>query len=428
MAAARPRLTAVPLALALAAGALFTAPARAADDADALSLEAEPDAPPPAAAGADSKLFVEGAWGRADQRYGLGSRSIGRASLDWRRADRWSDSLRTVVSARLDATRPSDERIDNPVASLREAYVGWQDEAAASALEIGRVNLREGPGYGYNPSDFFRDNALRTITTVNPFTLRENRMGSVMLRGQRLWRDVTLEALVSPKLDSGPSTRRLGADLGATNDRTRMQVTLGTRFSETWSARWLLHDADGESPKVGASTTALLSDAAVGHAEWSWGREPALLDHALGREGDERGRHRGALGITWTTAFRLSLTGEYQYNGAALDRRGWRELSRNPSAAAAYYTTAVALQDNAARDAWLLYAVQRDLFLKNLELTGLVKWNRNDGSRMTWAELRYRMPSWDLAVQLQHHRGDAASEFGITPVRESAGVLATVYF
>ncbi|EGJ09741.1 hypothetical protein RBXJA2T_05398 [Rubrivivax benzoatilyticus JA2 = ATCC BAA-35] len=423
-AATLPRLLAP---LALAAGACLAGPAFA-DDLDALALEAEPEAPAAADAGSASKLFVEAAAGRADQRYGLGSRSIGRATLDWRDGRRWSPALQSVLSLRLDATRPSDERVSNPVLSLREAYVGWQADGARSALEFGRINLREGPGYGYNPSDFFRDQALRTITTVNPFTLRENRLGSVMLRGQHLWQDVALEAAFSPKLEDEASDHRFSADWGATNHRDRGQIVLGTRFSESWNARWLVHRADGESTRLGASTTALLSQALVGHAEWSWSRDRELLDQALGLDGGRRSHHRTALGLTYTTAGKLSLTGEFQYNGAALDRDGWKALAASPAAAAAYYGAATALQDNAARQAWLVYAVQRDLFIKNLELTGLLKLNRSDRSRMAWAELRYRMPRWDLALQLQDNHGDDWTEFGITTVKRSASLIGTVYF
>ncbi|MGC4079192.1 MAG: hypothetical protein QM702_19545 [Rubrivivax sp.] len=417
--------TLVPLAL--AASALAAAPgARASEDLDALTLEAEPEAV--ATAAADDKLFVEAAGGRADQRYGEGSRSIGRASLDWRHGSRWSEAWQSVLSLRLDATRPSEERIDNPVFSLREAYVGWQGEGASSAIEFGRINLREGPGYGYNPTDFFRDQALRTITTSNPFTLRENRLGSVMLRGQRLWRNLTLEAAFSPKLENEASSERFSADLGATNHRNRGQIVVGTRFSESWSARWLVHDADGESPRLGASTTALLAQSLVGHAEWSWSRDHTLLDQALGLDGGERSHHRTSAGLTYTTSGKLSLTGEYQYNGAALDRDGWKTLAASPAAAGAYYTAATALQDNAARDAWLVYAVQRDLFVKNLDLTALTKFNRSDRSRMAWLELRYKMPRWDLAMQLQDNHGDDWSEFGITTIRRSASVIGTFYF
>ena len=60
----------------------------------------------------------------------------------------------------------------------------WQPEGGSSIFDFGRINVRGGPGYGYNPTDFFRDGSLRVITSADPFALRQNRMGSVMLRAQ----------------------------------------------------------------------------------------------------------------------------------------------------------------------------------------------------------------------------------------------------
>jgi hypothetical protein len=40
------------------------------------------------------------------------------------------------------------------VNSLREAYLSWQPEGGNMVMEFGRINLRYGPGYGYNPTDF----------------------------------------------------------------------------------------------------------------------------------------------------------------------------------------------------------------------------------------------------------------------------------
>lgn len=83
---------------------------------------------------------------------------------------------------------------------------------------------------------------------------------------------------------------------------------------------------------------------------------------------------------------------------------------------------------SAARSALLLYAVQRDLGLKNLELTLLARFNRSDSSRMLWSELRYRMDRLDVPLQLQQNSGVSGSEFGITRLRSAVQVLCTAYF
>lgn len=415
---------------ALAAWALALSPAltaAAGDDLDALALESAPPAETQAAS--PTKVFVEAAAGGARLRGGQGSRDIGRLSVDARHSGHLGDALRTTLSARLDATEPEDPLVDNPVFSLREAFISWQDADATRVLEFGRINLRNGPAYGYNPTDFLRDNALRTITTVNPFTLRENRLGTVMFRGQHLWADGSAALLFAPELSSGRSGDGFSADWGATNARDRALLTLDQRWSEVLSSQLSLYKEDGSSTRLGVSATALLSDAIVAHAEWAGAKEADLLARALSTPEAAHRRNRVAAGLTYTTAFKLSLTGEYQYNGFALDDAGWRALpALGANAVGAYFFTAQARQDNAARQAWLLYATQRDLVVKNLELTALLKSNRSDGSRLVWVDLRYRMPKLDLALQLQHHSGAATSEFGSIPVRSSAGLLAAYYF
>lgn len=420
----RPRWIAIATLILAAAGGSRASDAGA--DAGALALQPEAtEVITPAA----TKVFVEGLVGRADQRYDLGPQTVSRASIDLRHASRLAASTLVAVSARLDATHPSDPRISGALLSLREAYVGWQNEAATQMLQFGRVSLRDGPGYGYNPTDFFRDGTLRTLTTSDPKTQRELRLGSVMLRGQRLWSGGSVALQLSPKLLSSPSDEGVNADLGATNNRNRGVLSLGHRISEKLDTQWLLQKEDGASARVGASLSALVSDSAVLHAEWTYSREPELLARALQLRADEIVRNRVVLGLTYTTASRLSVTAEYQYNGFALDRVGWQAMSRlGLPAQAAYYGAATSLQDNASRGAWLLYAMQPNLGLKNLDLTALLKFNQTDRSRMVWLDLRYRFDKADLALQFQRNTGASASEFGVTPVKDAVSIVGVAYF
>ena len=171
------------------------------DDNDALKLEGAPAEAAPAGA-RDTKIFLEGAVGNSSRRYQLGSQDIGRVSLDFSHTTRLGNGLRFVFSDRIDHLYPDVAGSDSTINSLREAYISWQGEGGSTVVEFGRINLRYGPAYGYNPTDFFRDGSLRTLTTANPFALRENRMGSVMLRAQRLWTDGSLSVALSPKLSN----------------------------------------------------------------------------------------------------------------------------------------------------------------------------------------------------------------------------------
>ena len=73
-------------------------------DLDALSLQSAPPAPSPVMQ--PTKIFVEAAAGIAQQRDDLGSREIGRLSVDVRHAGALGSALRYTASARLDATSP----------------------------------------------------------------------------------------------------------------------------------------------------------------------------------------------------------------------------------------------------------------------------------------------------------------------------------
>ena len=204
--------------------------------------------------------------------------------------------------------------------------------ALCKVLTFGPINLRYGPGYGYNPTDFFRDGSLRALTTADPFALRENRLGTVTLRGQRLWADGALSVFFTPKLADRPNPDGWSLDLGSTNNRDRALIALSTQFSPSVSSQVLLYKQQGLSPTLGASLTALLSDAAVAHLEFSRGNEPDLLSRALAVTPNPATRNRLVAGVTYTTLGKLSITGEYQYNGFALSQSGWAALSAAPGA------------------------------------------------------------------------------------------------
>jgi hypothetical protein len=415
--------------LLLAAGCLHVPLAAGADaESDALNLESAP-ASALEKSTRDTNFFVEGAFGESSRRYGLGSSGLNRLSLDYSHTARLGSGWQAVFSDRLDQIRPRDPaRADGTINSLREAYLSWQREDGSALLEFGRINLRYGPGYGYNPTDFFRDGSLRAVTTADPFALRENRLGSVMLRGQRLWSGGSLSVAISPKLESRPSLDAWSLDLGSTNNRDRALVALGTEFSQRVSSQLLLYKQNGLSPTLGANFTALVSDAATAHMEWSRGREPSLLSRALTLNSPASTRNRLVGGVTYTTLGKLSLTAEYQYNGFGLNNRDWAALSAVPASQLAYLGEALRLQELAPRQAYLIYVTQKGLLQKDLDLTAYLRIDANDHSRLAWVELRHHWQNFDLTLQLQKNIGGSSSEFGILPVRGIMQILGTFYF
>ena len=416
----------------VAIAALFTgvpAWAAAADpDEGALDLKSAPveasEATPKS-----TKLFVEAALGTAPQRYEAGSRSLRRASLDLFYASKFGDNWRVVFSNRVDHIRPKDPGVDDTLNSLREAYVSWEGDGGNTVVDLGRINLRYGPAYGYNPTDFFRDGALRSITSVNPFSLRENRLGTVALRAQRLWQGGSLALVVSPKLANESSGQAFSLDLGATNNRSRGLLTANQQFSDRVSGQVLLYKEPGLGVQPGASLTALVSNAATAHFEWSHARGPGLADRAWAVQGRATSGNRLAAGLTYTTASKLSLTAEVQYNELALSKSDWdRANIGGPALIFSYLTQAQRLQELASRRAYLLYASQRDAGMKNLDVTAFVRLNADDSSYLSWLELRYRWANLDLALQWQRNSGRTSTEYGLYPDRRIAQLVASYHF
>ncbi len=415
----------------MASAALVAAsPSWAADDTDlgALDLKSAPVDTEQAPL-KTTRLFVEAGLGNAAQRYTDGSQGLRRASIDLYHASKFAPGWRSVLSDRLDHVHPSDAGMPDTLNSLREAYVSWEGGDASTVVDIGRINLRYGPGYGYNPTDFFRDGAVRSVTSVNPFALRENRLGTVALRAQRLWQGGSMAIALSPKLADEPSTQAFNADLGATNNRTRLLLTASQQLSERLSGQVLLYKEPGLDAQPGASVTALVSDAAVAHAEWSYAKGPSLAAQAWATPGSERSGHKLSAGLTYTTASKLSITGEYQFNGMALDQASWNRTSAgNPGALPAYLIEAQRLQELTSRRAYLVYLSQRDVGMKGLDITGFVRVNANDHSRLAWAELRYHWSQVDLALQWQEHSGRAFSEYGLYPDKRIVQVVVAYHF
>ena len=421
----------MPLAARIAVPVLLVAafagssPARAAtDDADALSLQS---APVESAASAPSarRLYVEGAIGVAEPRDGSGTQTLRRASLDYYQSFRLSPAWQAVLSDRLDYQAPVVFGEDYTINSHREAYVGWQQESGATAVDLGRINLRQGPAYGFNPTDFFRANSLRTITTVNPLALRENRMGTVALRGQRLWNWGSVSLALAPKLDGdGPSPHGESLDLGATNDRFRGQLVVGAKLGEHANGQLLVFKEKGLPAAFGLNGTAVLSDAVVAHAEYTRSKEPDLLARALLLPDREETRNRFAGGLTWTSASKLSLTAELQYNGFAMDRAGFESIGLfGPHALDAYLAEALRRQDLPSRYAVLLYARQQSAFVNNLDVTGFVNLGPDDHSWLGWLELRYHWSRLAVALQLTQQGGRAASVYGNGTYKRAAQLL-----
>jgi hypothetical protein len=413
------------LLLALAGAAAAQAPAADVEE-EALKLADQPEAKPQQAG--DWRFFAEGALRDVQQRNPEAGVQEGRLSVDLRFDKIFAPGWRAVFADRFDMTRSDASGRDRDVNTLKEAYLSWQ-AAPERIADLGRVNVRNGVALGYNPTDYFRAGALRSVVSLDPVSLRENRMGTGMLRGQALWESGSIAALYSPKLDDAPSSGDFDPDFGSTNNRDRWLATLTQKLAGTFSPQWLLQGGDGQSAQLGLNVTAVPNDATVLFFEWSGGRSPSLAAQAGLAPDDTAYRSRVATGLTYTTPGNLSLTLEYDYNGAGLDAAGWDALRSGPPAAYRQYREfAARLQDPPTRDSLFLYALWQDLLVKHLDLALMLRRDLIDDSRLAWLEARYHWPRADAALQVQHNSGDPGSNYGAVPERRVVQALVRGYF
>lgn len=345
---------------------------------------------------------------------------------------------RVVVSDRFDDFF-AEGAPNQSVNTLKDAYLSFR--GSTELFDFGRINLRQGVGFAYNPTDYFRADAVRALISIDPDTLRDERLGTLMARSQTLWSSGSLMAIFAPRVSAQPNDSPLNPDLGATNDKSRWLVILSQRLTEDFQPQLLMTGAEHTSPQIGLNLTHLLNAATVAYLEYSGGRAPSNL--ALSGYGPLASglpmeasvsaatafRSRLSTGVTYTTPDKLSVTLEYEYDQAAPDRTEWEILREGPVPPYVQYREYAGLQGElATRQNAFVYAHWDDVIINRLGLTAFVRYDPYDHSRVTWTEARYHWEHLGFAIQWQRNAGEATSDEAPWPVRQSWLALIDYYF
>lgn len=375
----------------------------------------------------DWRLAVEGAYERSSGvPGGVPSPDAGRLSLDVHYDPTLAPGLRAVLADRLDMNEQSPYGTTE-VNTLKEAYLSWQ-VSQAQIVDAGRINVRNGVALAYNPTDYFKDGAIRQIDSINPAALRENRLGSVMLRAQSLWAGGSVTALVSPRLRQTPSSGPFSVDLGATNNRNRWLVAVSQHLAQDLAPQLLLEGEAHQSPQVGFNLTRLFGQATVAYVEVSTGRSTPLTAQALSQSAPSVQVTRLATGLSYTTTGNLLLTLEYERNEGALSYGELAQLAQQSfTAFQRALAQASSSQDLPDRQALFALAQWTDAGLRHLDLSGFVRLDLDDRSRLGWLEARYHWPRMDLALQLQHAGGGVRTIYGNVTPRSLGQLLVDFY-
>jgi hypothetical protein len=467
-----------PAAVLLVLGIAVNGSAPAADKPDEnKDLELIPQAAPgpgtqaPSAAATRAKIYLENAFTQSWLRGGVVPAPPPQPS-DWEERllldvrDQWhvgrdfslTYSDRLNLRAENGLNFPSHENVIN---DLREAYASWEP-VEGTFLDAGRVNLKSGVALGFNPTDFFKTRAVVEPLSADPVVLREDRLGTLMLRAQRIWAGASITAAYAPAVASKSAIytdvdlRSFDPMFDRTNALDRFALKGSLDVFEGFSPELLAYHEDGRT-RWGLNLTESLGQSTVAYVEWSAGPRASLIDEALsfGREtgtippgapavlpADSRQRLRSELaaGASYTTQRpKITFNLEFNYNQAGFTGADWSNwfqagrgtTGRSPIAGQLWYIRdyAVDQQDQLSRSTVFVRADWVDAFIPKLELSGFVDTDLLDGSaRVQLTADYYLSDRWTVGALLLVDVGGRRSDFGSLPQGGSALLKVARYF
>ena len=347
----------------------------------------------------------------------------------------------------------------NVAHSLRELYASVEP-SPRQYVDAGRINIKNGVALGFNPTDFFKARAVIDPLTADPRALREDRLGTLAVRGQTLGERGSLSVAYSPRVTDASALgtnpdRGFSPLFGRTNATDRWLMKASLRLPEGLNPEALLYREKGVT-KFGANIAESIGQSSVVYLEWSGARRLGIIDEALafgreqgllpasapdviGQRGDKRFRSQVTFGASYTTENKITFNLEYHYNQAAFSGSDWdrwfetgaRRPASSPFTRELWLVRGYAseLQEPLQRHAVFLRADWVDFLLPKLELTAFTLVDMRDGSSIMQLEATYaRTDLWSFGILAGGTIGGRRSNFGSLPSAANILFGATRYF
>ena len=380
-----------------------------------------------------------------------------RTSLDFDFSWQLGEKVRLSLSNRLNAlegdtiTFPSGENLRN---DFREGFLSWE-VFPRTYLEAGRINLKNGIALGYNPTDFFKSRTTVNIASIDPSALREDRLGSIMVKGQRIFSNGAVTLAFSPRVESqSPLLITQHASFnplfGQTNSDNRFLASLSYNIVDLNPQALVFIDNVGTH--IGANISRVISPSIVAYAEWSGVRKASLTKRAVTFGQNTGSLPQGApllpqtddgknfqndlaLGASWTSSFNLTINLEYHFHQAgfgAADFNNWVSLgSVTPRLASEFWFIrqyAADQQEPLMQHEIFLRFDWQDIIPSKLNVGGVMFISPYDGSVLTQASAQYFISrNWTVGLYLGGVLGSASTVQGSFPWSAS-GVLQIVRY
>jgi hypothetical protein len=378
---------------------------------------------------------------------------------EWRLGDDWRLNYSGRLNFRTANTLPFPGH-DNVLNELRELFVQWQP-SETTWIEAGRINIRNGVALGFNPTDFFRPRTVIDPLTADPSVLREDRLGTLMVSAQTLWRYGSVMLAYAPRVTlptaiyqpmNEPSVDPV---LDRTNAQDRFLAKASLNISDAFNPELLLYHA-GTRTQMGANLTVPAGHDTVLYLEWSGGVRsdliadafhygittgtlPASVSGLLPNDPAASFMNDVAVGASYATENRMTFNLEYHYHQAGFSSADWRNwfatsarLGSIPGVnAALWYLRSYAQdqQEPMAQHSAFLRIDWQDAFVKDLELTALATIDLQDGSGFMQGTAAYNLSrAWTISGLFSASFGGGRSDYGSLPVAETLLLRATRYF
>jgi hypothetical protein len=284
---------------------------------------------------------------------------------------------------------------------------------------------------------------------------RDNRLGVVMFRAQRIFDGGSVSFIYAPKLHKPPQMGALAGPFDPKIDQTNGADRFLTSFGFEWqdfSPQFLVYHESGRT-KFGLNLSHPIGESIIAYASWAGGVAPNQITDAVAfgkRTGTLPGfatvppstdtsrafRTDLSVGASWTNDQGAMVVLEYEFHQAGFSKRDWRTwfaFGADPMVAPeAWFVRGYIgdLQDNTSQHQIFAMASFFEPFdIKHFNVNGFLMTSLLDGSSLGQFSASYTLSdNWSFGAYLGGSIGGRRSEWGSLPSAGSAIFQVVRYF
>lgn len=251
-------------------------------------------------------------------------------------------SGRFVIDTSLRASYRDEEENsarDHVALDIKELYLS-NTIGESGFLDVGRINIRSGFAYGFNPTDYFRPNVAIDDADQDVRRRRNNRLGTVGIRVEKALESEHYSAVYSPAISTkenrfSSNGSITGLHLGQSNpvDRLLLSYSKSSDEGRDLQLYYMLDDGVGS---LGIGRSAVVNQKILAYFEATVGRRFSVLSNILKtgiRDGvlpesvgatfsaaEKQLYYQAAIGFSYSSESSVTTNLEYHYAGDGMSK------------------------------------------------------------------------------------------------------------